>query len=199
MAIYRGAAEKLVDVYDFDWKDNLRMKEACICSVESVIANTVNISLIALLAIVTGLWREIAIYFFTFAAMRFYAGGAHAKNYLQCIAIYVCIMLICIGCAKYCIPASVLYPFVMCLGSIIISGWINGKYAARQRSVGKRSNDYRKKARLIHRIISILMFSIFLVYMQTNNSFLREMIFIQSFALTAQSIALFIERKECVN
>lgn len=32
MEIYRGAAERLVEIYDFDWKENERMKEACICN-----------------------------------------------------------------------------------------------------------------------------------------------------------------------
>lgn len=199
MTIYREAAERLVDVCDFDWDDNLRMKEVCICSVESIITNTVNITMIVLLAIATGLWREIAIYFFTFAAMRFYAGGAHAKNYLQCITFYVCIMLVCIGCAKYYIPVTRVYLFLMSISSIILSGWINGKYAARQKTVGRKSNQYRKKALLMHRIISAVLFSVFNIYILTNNSFLGEMIAIQSFSLTAQSIALFIERKECVD
>lgn len=32
MEIYRGAAERLVEIYDFDWKENERMKKACICN-----------------------------------------------------------------------------------------------------------------------------------------------------------------------
>ena len=27
MEIYRGAAERLVEIYDFDWKENERIKE----------------------------------------------------------------------------------------------------------------------------------------------------------------------------
>lgn len=199
MATYREAAEQLVDIYDFEWKDNMRMKEACISSVESVIANIVNVTLITVLAIATGLWKEILIYFITFAAMRLYAGGAHAKNHLQCIIIYICILMTCIGCAKSYIPSARLHLFAICLGSIALSGWINRKYAGRQRGVGKKSDDYRKKALLIYRIITIFMFGAFIAYTQISYSFLREMIVIQSLALTAQSMALFIERNECIN
>lgn len=171
MATYREAAEQLVDIYDFEWKDNMRMKEACISSVESVIANIVNVTLIT----------------------------AHAKKHLQCIIIYICILMTCIGCAKSYIPSARLHLFAICLGSIALSGWINRKYAGRQRGVGKKSDDYRKKALLIYRIITIFMFGAFIAYTQISYSFLREMIVIQSLALTAQSMALFIERNECIN
>lgn len=199
MALYRETAEKLVETYDFDWKDNLRMKEVCICSVESLIANTVNIVLLVFCAMITGLWREIATYFLTFASIRGYAGGTHAKDYMRCITSYVTIMLACIGCVKYCIPSAGFYVCTILLVSIFFSGWINWKYAAKQKNYGTKRAAYRKRALMMHRIITVFMIGMFMIYMKTHISFLREMIMIQSFALIIQSIALWMERKECVN
>lgn len=196
MAIYRRAAEKLVGIYDFDWRDNLKMKEACICSVEGLIANGINIGVIVILAIVTGLWREIAIYFFTFAAMRFYAGGAHAKNYIQCITIYVCVMLMSVTGAKYVALLSDMVVLGVCLNGILVSGYINGKYAAKQKNVGKRSKLFHKRAMLMHGIISVEMTALFITYEQTSNCFIAEMLMMQSFALLAQCMALWMGRKE---
>jgi len=196
MAIYRCVAEKLVDIYDFDWRDNLKMKEACICSVESLIANGINVGMIVVLAIVTGLWTEIAIYFLTFAAMRFYAGGAHAKNYIQCITIYVCVMLMSVIGAKYVVWLGAKVILVVCLSGIHVSGYINGRYAARQKNVGKKSQLFHKRAMLMHGVITTEMFGLFVMYLQTSNYFVAQILIIQSCALLAQSIALWLGRKE---
>lgn len=199
MEIYRGTAEKLVEIYDFDWEENLRMKEACICSVESVIANVINISIVILFAMLTGLVKEIAVYFVTFGAMRFYAGGAHAKNYLQCITLYICIMCANIFAVKFFLDLSEICTYCICAISIVLSGWLNGKYAARQKTVGTRSIEYRKNALTIHKMISVFMIFVCIGYPHMNSSFWQEIILIQAFALTVQSMALFINRKECVN
>lgn len=199
MGLYRETAEKLVETYDFDWKDNLRMKEVCICSVESMIANTVNIVLVIFCAMLTGLWREIAIYFLTFATIRGYAGGAHAKDYMRCITSYVTIMLACIGCVKYCIPSCGFYVCAILLVSISLSGWINWRYAAKQKNRGTKRVAYRKRALMMHGIITVFMIGTLMIYVKTHISFLGELIMIQSFALIIQSIALWMDRKECVN
>lgn len=198
MAIYRGVAEKLVEIYNFDWEENLRMKEACICSVESVIANVINVSIVILFAMLTGLVKEIAVYFVTFGALRFYAGGAHAKNYGQCITLYICIMCASIFAVKFFVNLSEICTYCICAVSIVLSGWLNGKYAARQKTVGTRSIEYRKKALTIHKIISVFMTLVCIDY-PYSSSFWQEMILIQAFALTVQSMALFINRKECTN
>ncbi len=199
MAIYRGVAEKLVDIYDFDWEDNLRMKETCICSVESVIANVIDIAIVVLFAALTGVMKEFAVYFLTFGTLRFYAGGAHAKNYLRCIISYICIMCVCFMAVHYLIELPDICTYCVCVMSIVISGWINGKYAARQRTVGSRSTMYRKHALTIHKIISGFMIIICIAYPHMSSAFWQEIVLIQAFALTAQSVALFMDRKECVN
>lgn len=199
MAIYRGAAEKMVEMYDFEWEENLRMKEACICSVENVMANAINISIVILFAVLTGLVKEIAVYFLTFGVMRCYAGGAHAKNHFQCIILYICIMCASIITAKLLVNLPEIYTYCMCAISIVISGGLNSKYAARQKNIGTRRTEYRKKALTIHKIISAFITIVCIGYPNTNSSFWQEIILIQTFALMVQSMALFINRKECVN
>lgn len=198
MALYRVSAEKLVNTYDFDWKDNLRMKEVCICSVESFLANMMNTVLLVVCAIITGLWKEMAIYILTFATIRVYAGGVHAKDYIRCIISYVTIMLACIGCVKYCIPSARFYVCAILLVSVFFSGWINWKYAAKQKNCGTKRTAYRKRALMMHRLITLFMLVMFMIYVKMGIGFLGQMIMIQSFALSIQSITLWMERKECV-
>ena len=96
MEIYRGAAERLVEIYDFDWKENERMKEACICSVEAMIANGLDSVIVFTFALLAGIFIEMLIFFVTFGMLRFYAGGAHAKNYVRCVLMYICVVCISI-------------------------------------------------------------------------------------------------------
>lgn len=196
MEIYRGIAEKLVEIYDFDWRDNLKMKEACICSVEDIIAKGVNIFLIILLAIITGLWREIIIYFLTFTTLRFYAGGVHAKNYMQCIMVYVGIMFMSIAFAKCITPLNEMILLVVVLFSISISKILNGKYSAKQKKVGTKSDLFHKKTMMFHGIITSEMCGLFMLQMLLECRFIAQILIIQSCALVVQSIALGLDRKE---
>lgn len=199
MAIYRSAAERLVDIYDFDWKDNERMKEACICSVEGVIANILDVAIVFMFAALTGVFWEMLIFFISFGLMRFYAGGAHAKNYVRCVTTYICVMYLSICLTRQCIMLPTVCTIGICVVSILFSGWVNGKYAAKQRSVGSRKELFRRNALIIHRVISIFMILNCIGCLCVNDWVWQEVIWIQAFALVAQSVALFMDRKNCVN
>lgn len=198
MVVYRRVAERIIEEYDFDWKDNLRMKEALICSVENVIANAINVSIIITLALITGFRSEIFIYFFTFAAMRMYAGGVHAKDHLRCILTYICIMISAIVCTKCLVPIVGNDLLIICVSGLVLAGWINMKYGGRQRELGERKNTYRKKLLLIYLIITAFMLVVMTGYLHSKSVFLGEMLMIQLFALMAESISLYIIRKECI-
>ncbi len=198
MAIYRGVAEQLVDIYDFDWKDNERMKEACICRVEGLVANVLDIFIVIVFGILTGIFKEVLVFLLSFGFMRFYAGGAHAKNYARCVITYICVMYLSVCLAKQCIMLPAVYTMGICFISIMFSGWINGKYAAKQKNVGSRKELLRRNALIIHKIISVIMIVICISYPYMNHSIWQEIVWIQAFALTAQSIALFMDRKECI-
>lgn len=199
MVLYRNVAEWIIEEYDFEWNDNLRMKEACICSVENVIANVINMGMLVTLALITGFRSEIFIYFFTFAAMRTYAGGGHAKNHLRCILTYICIMISAIICAKCLVSVIGKNLLIICVLALVLAGWVNMKYGSRQRELGERKAAYRKKLLLIYLIITVFMLIIMAGYLQSRSVFLGEMLMIQSFALMAESISLYTIRKECIH
>ena len=199
MEIYRGAAERLVEIYDFDWKENERMKEACICSVEAMIANGLDSVIVFTFALLAGIFIEMLIFFVTFGMLRFYAGGAHAKNYVRCVLMYICVVCISIFITRRCIVAADIYTIIICLLSIIFSGIINYKYAARQKNLGKRGGSYRRCAFAIYLFISVFIFVSCLVYIFLNMVFFQKIVLIQAFALVAQSIALFLDREAFTN
>lgn len=201
MAVYREVAEKIVEIYDFDWKDNMRMKETCICSVEGVISNVVNVILLILTVTALGIAGEAAIFAGTFGAMRSYAGGAHAKNHARCILTYMCVLLISIGCAKYCSTMQDASVYTICGLSMIMAMIVNCRYAAKQKRLGERTNVYRRKLSKIFIVICIFMTLICILspYVQDYSikESLQEIVLIQAFALFAQSVALWIARDEC--
>lgn len=201
MAGYRGIAEKVVKAYDFDWQDNIRMKEACICSTEGVIANILNVSLILLVTLILKISQEAIIFMMTFAALRFYAGGAHEKNYVRCVSTYLCVLFTCITCARYGASIPDGWTVIICSFSIVAAMIINRKYAARQQGLGERSIVYRRKFGKIFLVICVFMISICVLYPCTENYDVREgmqkVVLLQAFALLAQSIALWIGRGEC--
>ncbi len=201
MAVYRGIAEKMVEVYDFDWENNIRMKEVCICSVEGIISNITNIILVFLTTAALRISQEALIFIATFAAMRFYAGGAHAKNYVRCVSTYLGVLLISIGCARFGATLQDNFINMICGLSLLIAAVFNYKYAARQVHLGERTIGYRKRAGRIFAVVCTIMilFCIFCSYIEIDivRKGVREVVLIQAFALLAQSIALWIGRSEC--
>lgn len=201
MAGYRGIAEKVVEVYDFDWQNNTKMKEACICSVEGVIANVFNISLVLLAAAVLKILQEAIIFILVFAALRFYAGGAHAKNYIRCILSYLCVLLASVSCAKYGASIQGGWTAAVCGFSMLLAAAVNYRYAARQQCLGERTIVYRKKFCRIFMNICIFMTAVCILYPHTVNDSVREamqkVILLQAFALLVQSTALWLGRNEC--
>lgn len=201
MAGYRGIAEKIVETYDFDWQNNTRMKETCICSVEGVIANIFNASLVLLTAMILKIPQEAIIFITTFAALRFYAGGAHAKNYIRCISTYLCALLVSVSCAQHGTSMQDGWIAMVCGFSMVIAAIINYKYAARQRCLGERTIVYRKRFGRIFTAICTFMISMCVLCPYTENYSVRKgiqkIVLIQAFALLAQSIALWIGRSEC--
>lgn len=197
VAVYREAAERLVNIYDFDWDSNLRMKEACICSVENVIANIVDVIIVFTLAYVTGVMGEVLLYFLTFGLLRMYAGGAHAKNYFRCITIYLCVMYVCIYTSRLLMGAPVGVMLLICGASILVSGWINSRYAGGQKHVGARSRMYRKRALFIHHLVSMMLMVGCIVYLLSSWEALQKMVFLQAFALVIPSILLIVEKRQC--
>lgn len=201
MAGYRGIAEKVVEIYDFDWQNNIKMKEACICSVEGVIANIFNVGLVLLIAAALKISQETIIFMLTFAALRIYAGGAHAKNYIKCMLAYLCVLLASVSCAKYGVSVQGGWTAAVCGFSMLAAAVINYKYAARQQCLGERTIVYRKKFCRIFINICIFMIAVCILYPHIANDTVREtmqkIILLQAFALLAQSIALWLGRNEC--
>lgn len=201
MAGYRGIAEKVVEVYDFDWQNNTKMKEACICSVEGVIANIFNLSLVLLTAAVLKILQEAVIFMLAFATLRLYAGGAHAKNYVRCVSTYLCVLLASVSCAKYGASIQGGWTAAVCGFSMLAAAIINYKYAARQQCLGERTIVYRKMFCRIFMFICIFMTAVCCLYFNTASSHIREtfqkVILLLAFAMLAQSIALWTGRNEC--
>ena len=199
MTMYREAAERIVDIYDINWEKNMRMKEACICSVENIIANAVNISLVFLITTALGILTESLIFIVTFAAIRFYSGGAHAKNYTKCLLTYLCLLLVSVSTAKLLIVIQDNKVInIICIISMVIATIINYKYAATQIFLGEYISSYRKKACGIFIILYIFMITLCILIPRVTDlnvrDVMQEIILIQSLSLLAQSTALLVEK-----
>jgi len=204
MGVYRKISEIIVNNYECAWEANSRMKETCICGVEAVCSTAVNVCIIAVIAMILHIQIEAMIFFITFAALRMYAGGAHASNYRKCISIYVVVMVLSIMTAKCLVRIDRIYGDVFCIMSFVITCLINYIYAAKQKDIGNidLSIQFRKKVFVILGVIGINMFlwcfiQQWSVFYQSN--MIKELILVQAFAMLAQSIALFMNRKECIN
>ena len=193
---YRRIAEYLVREYDFDWHGNERMREACICSVENVIANVVNFLFILLLACVTGLGMQMIVFGITFAAMRIYAGGAHAKNHLYCIVMYVGIMLACIRGSQWLLNRNDTIFLAFIMFNIFFSGIVNEKYAATQKNVTSLCEVYQKKTMMIYWTLVTIICFLVILYIVSGNLKYKNIVILQSFAMITQSLALLAERMQ---
>lgn len=200
MAVYRGVAENLVELYEFDWSDSPRLKETCICSVEMVCANIVNIGIVATIALLLQIPAETFMFVVTFAAMRFYAGGVHAKNYARCIVTYICVLLISIYCAKLCVGVSESMMHLVCCGCLLIAGVVSYKYAAKENGVKDKIPYYRRKTFSVLSIVGAVLLMLFIGECLANDliikNTIREFMIIQAFALITHSISLYLARKK---
>lgn len=198
MAVYRDLAEKIVETCDFNWKNNVKMKEVCICSVENIVANIFNLCVAIFITTMLGIFSESLVFIGTFAVMRCYSGGAHAKNYVRCISTYLCILIICIFSARNIAGLQdIKLISIISILSIVIAAVINYRYAAKQIFLDKRKQLYRAKASGIFSWICVFMIIMYILNLYTRTPIITEIILIQAFALLAQSIALLAGRKEC--
>lgn len=197
--MYRGVAEGLVEFYEYDWGENLRLKETCICSVEMLCANIVNVIIVMLLATILNIQREALIFAATFAAMRFYAGGAHAKNYGQCITIYSLVLLICINIARACMSLDYVVICAICVLCISIVCLASYKYAAISSTVTEKISHYRRKNFIILGVMGTVMILLGSINCYVDNIALHQLIkeglLLQSLALFIHSISLWLENK----
>lgn len=198
MAVYRKLAEKIVETYDFNWIHNIKMREVCVCSVENVIANIFNLCIVIFITTTLGIFSEAIVFICTFAVMRCYSGGAHAKRYITCISIYLCILIVSIFSAKYIADMhDTKIISMICILSLVITATINYLYAAKQTFLDKRKKIYRIKTCRFFITICVLMFIMYILKIYTRNPILTHIILIQTFALLAQSITLLVGKKEC--
>lgn len=197
MDLYRMTAEKIVNLYDHDWKEQVKLKEACICSVEIVVASALHLIILFTLAVISGLVFEVLLYFVTFGLLRFYAGGIHAKSFAQCITIYCILMFseIC-GIKYYLLEQTIPFVVVFFL-SLYLAEVIHDRFAARQMYLEDDEPRSRRRATLILRIIMSEMGLLFCVCIASKSMLLREILYIQAFALMTQSICLFFNRNQC--
>lgn len=200
MAVYRGVAEKLVERYEHNWYNNVRLKETCICSVEMLIANSVNICVVVLVALALKIPREVLVFFATFAGLRYYAGGVHAKNYFQCITIYLSILLTSIYCVKQCIHLTDLVIYFLCIVSMILAAVMNYKYAAKQNGRKNKIADYRRKTYYVLSVIESVMIIFGVTFPYIKNEMLQDMMketmLIQVCALLTHSVSLYLSNRK---
>lgn len=203
MAIYRTIAEKVIEEYDWDWEGNLRRKEACINSVEMLLANIIDVGIVLLVAMLLGLIKEAGVFFVTFAALRYYAGGVHAKNYVQCVGLYICILLSSIYCANKWVSLPDVQVYGICIAGMLVAAVVNYKYAAMQREIGMRQEEFRKKSLSILIVMEMYFLIVGIVYPYIEDyeiqNMVKKFILIQAFALLAQGVSLFLGRTQCVN
>ena len=196
MTFYRGVAEKLVERYDYEWRNNIRLKEACICSVEMLVANVVNICIVALVALVLKIPREVFVFFATFAALRFYAGGIHARNYRECISVYVCVLLASIYTVKQCIGMDSAVVYLLVIISMVQAVIVNYKFAAKNNGCKDRIAEYRRKTFWVLGVIEsvMLLLEVALPYIKNEmiQDIVKETLLIQVCALLVHSASLYL-------
>jgi accessory gene regulator B len=88
---------------------------------ELIISSVVGFAIVLMEGAIMKMPLESIIFFISFATLRMYIGGYHAKNYLRCNTLFV----VCCGCCFYLYKISVSYitdlmSLIVCLGNAIL-------------------------------------------------------------------------------
>lgn len=200
--MYRRIAEWFVDGYHYDWEAKPRMKEACICSVETFCSTLINAIIIFSLACLLSKEIPCMIFVIVSGTTRLYSGGKHAKNHLRCILTYITLLLFSVYIADYMREMQKeLYILVFLV--FIFSVSINIKYGGMQRQL---EHWERKKYRKIcgglvafYNIVFIIVCVTELITGVSMGLSMRNSLYVGCFALLIQGVFLFMDRKQCIN
>ncbi len=70
-------------------------REYCQYGMEISLANLVNFLIVVVVAILSGLYAAMAIFYFVFVVTRVYSGGYHTNHYYSCFLSFLVINLVC--------------------------------------------------------------------------------------------------------
>ena len=200
--MYRRIAERLVDYYPYDWKENLRMKETCICGVEIVCSTLINIIILIALACLLSKQGACLIFFMINGMTRLFSGGVHAKNHRSCILFYIAVLLASVYAADY--LDEIRYGmYVLCMIVPVVSISVNFKYGGMQKQLeeGER-RKYKKICKYFIVMYNIILYVACGIEVMSGIPMgvdVRNSLYVGCFALLTQSISLFLGRKNCIN
>ncbi|MCX7771758.1 MAG: accessory gene regulator B family protein [Clostridia bacterium] len=91
-------------------------KEIYQYGMEALISTLVNTVIVVIIGMLTGLLKETLIYLISFAILRVYSGGYHAKTHLGCILTFLTVFCSFMVCALI-IPVDLKGPLSLVLGT----------------------------------------------------------------------------------
>lgn len=198
----RCLAEKIIDDYDCDWDNDIRVKEACVCSVENIMALAINILLLTIIAILLSKEKVCFIFFLTNGFIRIFSGGIHASTHTKCISTYIIIMLISIYLAEFLQEIPIIF-FVLSIMVPCFSIAVNFKYGGMQKKLEIEDNlKYSSCCKRMVLIFNSILICAGLMDLLSQNGIgisLRNIGLVESFALIVQSVSLLLARQNCYN
>lgn len=201
-AMFRSLAEKIIDNYDSDWNNDIRVKEACVCSVENIMALVLNILILTIIAILLSKEKACFIFCLTNGSIRVFSGGIHASTHTKCILTYIAVMLISIYLAGVLQEIPIIF-FLLSIMVPVFSIAVNFKYGGMQKNLDAEDNlkysSYCKGMVLIFSSILICIGLIDLLSQKGVGISIRNFGLVESFALIVQSVSLLLARKNCYN
>lgn len=198
----RRIAEKIVDQYPCEWGENVRLKEACICSVENVCALVINMVILVLVSVLLSKEISCLLFFVTNGSIRMFSGGVHAPTHTKCILFYMGIMIGSIYLADLLEEVKMIL-YVLSAVVPILSISINFKYGGMQTRLEAEENmkfsRYCKRTALFFNGILVCASVAEIISGREMGKDVRNALFVVAFALITQSLSLFFARKNCYN
>lgn len=141
-------------------------REIYIYGFELVICSIISLVIVILIASITGMYYECAIYYVVFSITRLFSGGFHANTYLRCKISYIGCLLITLGLFKM---MNILQPLYW-LMLFIFSSLIIVHFAPVENGNKPLSETEKKRAKNITLTLIILWLVISVILYLIENS-----------------------------
>lgn len=92
---YRLMSKKLLSLLNIE-VTNQQEEDIYLYGIELLLATIINCAILAILSAILQIEKEVFFYLIFFTPLRLYGGGIHAKNHIQCIFLFISLLLVSI-------------------------------------------------------------------------------------------------------
>lgn len=142
MSSYEVLADKLIDLANVDWRGRESQRNTCRYGMEMLISLIVNFGLTLIIGLLLGIFKEVLIYLLAWGSLRLFSGGRHAANHLNCISIFITVMVLVIFISKFLVVRIDIRNIEIAV--FIVAFILNSLYAGNQKTDPRRKIKNKK-------------------------------------------------------